>query len=81
MRSEEEIRIKQFPPNRQMPVSRLTGLLSLAGVELRPDKLGVGVLHVITGLRSIVPSELVDPDLTVSFPLEKYPAGFRVFQG
>ena len=81
MRSEEEIRIKQFPPNRQMPVSRLTGLLSLAGVELRPDKLGVGVLHVITGLCSIVPSELVDPDLTVSFPLEKYPAGFRVFQG
>ena len=71
-------RIKEFPPDGQMPVSGLTGLLGLARVELRPDKLGIRVVHILRDLGSIVPSELVYPDLTVSFPLEKCPPGIRV---
>ena len=81
-RSEQgDICNRKIPPDWYVPVSSLAGLLGLTGVELRPAKLGSRVLHLITGLCPLVPLELVYPDLAVSFPLEKYPRGFRVCQG
>ena len=76
---EEESVLIVLRSDGKVPVVGPTRGLGVAGVELRPDQLGVGVHDVPRLCRPLVPLVTVYPDLMRGLPLEEHPGNPHVY--